>query len=158
MVMGDVTWNTFVLQTHPSQHTSFSLRVEQCPWIPTVHGVTHATHNTPIVYRSPRSVTSSSESLWCVSTSYTNNKVIKGVLTCTHCSNDGMCTLCSLNTQLTHFYYWYTSSSTDSTHTAQVIGAVNMGHFEISWQIKSIFHCSISIPSLCQTYPLWCVH
>ena len=38
-----------------------------------MHGVTHATHNTPPEY--PRSVTSSSESLWCVSASYTNNKV-----------------------------------------------------------------------------------
>ena len=61
---------------HPLHNTlHFLFQVEQCPWIPTVHGVTHATHNTPLPTFRQCSVTSSSDSLWCVSTSYTNSKV-----------------------------------------------------------------------------------
>ena len=79
------TWNNLGRQTHSSQHSSLSLQSG------TVSMDTHCayTHNTPlffamVVWRPfhstevpscPSSVTSSSDSLWCVSTSYTNSKV-----------------------------------------------------------------------------------
>ena len=59
--------NTLHFLFHASGTVSMDTHCARCD--------THATHNTPFPTTFPRSATSSSDSLWCVSTSYTNSKV-----------------------------------------------------------------------------------
>ena len=103
-------WHTIYGITSDCKHTlhnsfHFLFEVEDSLRIPIVHGP----YNTP-PYTCWCSVTSSSDSLWCVSTSYTNSRVKRHSHAHMHalCSNGVMCTLCSLNTQQTHFYCSYT--------------------------------------------------